>query len=67
MPNSEGNPVHPLFASDEYSPNGEYCDDCDDVIVEPLEDNDGTDEWTEDDEADRAYDEWRERPDDEQE
>ena len=34
---SEGNEVHPIFASDEMDPAGEVCCDCGDVVVEPAE------------------------------
>jgi len=32
---SEGNPIHPLFAGDEYQAEGEYCGDCHAEIREP--------------------------------
>lgn len=30
----EGNPVQPVFSTDEHDPSGEYCDDCGEVLVE---------------------------------
>jgi hypothetical protein len=40
---SEGNPIHPIFAGDEHDPAGEHCGDCGTEIVEPAE-SDGGDE-----------------------
>jgi len=34
---SEGNEIHPFFASDEADPGGEYCGDCGMEIVEPAD------------------------------
>lgn len=36
---SEGNEIHPLFASDGQSPDGEYCGDCGREICEPYDDD----------------------------
>lgn len=33
---SEGNEIHPVFASDEIDPTGEYCGDCGDEIAPPV-------------------------------
>lgn len=34
---SEGNPIHPMFAGDEHDPSGEYCGDCQCELWEPEE------------------------------
>jgi hypothetical protein len=34
---NEGNEVHPMFASDEADPSGEYCGDCGEEISEPWD------------------------------
>ena len=47
---SEGNEIHPMFAGDEYSSEGEHCGDCGEEIVEPYEDED---EYLSSGEADR--------------
>lgn len=41
---SEGNEIHPIFASDETDPAGEYCGDCGTEIAEPwnVDDDDGS-------------------------
>ncbi len=33
---NEGNSAHPVFASDEAPPCGEYCGTCGDVLAEPY-------------------------------
>lgn len=46
---TEGNPVRPIFASDDTKPEGEYCDDCGACIADPADTADIVDvlrEWS---------------------
>jgi hypothetical protein len=53
---SEGNELHPIFASDEGSPEGEVCADCGAEITEPYDDaDDEADDADDDDDDDGEY------------
>lgn len=41
---SEANEIHPIFASDETDPSGEYCGDCGVEVAEPWPDDDDDDD-----------------------